>query len=478
VPRDASSRSPNPIELDGDQLRTLMTAVLDRVGAHVDSLPSQPAHDLDGCDALARSLAAPLPEHGRPLPEVLDLLFDRAVPKSFNTAGPGYLAYIPGGGIPTAALADFIACAVNRFVNVTEAAPALARIEQVTLRWLAGEMGMPAGAGGIFSSGGSLSNLSAIVAAREARLGGDFARGVIYFSEQTHACVAKGARIAGFAPSSLRALPVDRRLRLEPEALARAVAADRAAGRVPFLVVANAGTTNTGAIDPLPAVLEIARREGLWVHADAAYGGFFRLVEDGGRLLPGLGDCDSITLDPHKGLFLPYGTGTLLMRDPGALHAAFRSQASYLRDLAPDGEGLGFTDLSPELSRDFRGLRLWLPLQVHGLAAFRVQLAEKLALARRAWERLRAEPLFEMLDEPQLSIVAFTARPPRGDANAFGAEVLRRVNARRRVFLSGAVLDGRYVLRICVLSFRSHAEQVDLAVEALIEEARALAGGG
>ena len=336
-------------------------------------------------------------------------------------------------------------------------------------------MGYPASAGGIFTSGGSLSNFAAIVAAREAKLDEDFQDGVIYFSGQTHACVTKAARLAGFPRRALRSIPVDARLRMDSAALAAAIAADRAAGRRPFLVVANAGTTNTGAIDPLPAIAAIAREQGLWAHADAAYGGFFRLAPSGAAALAGIEQYDSMTLDPHKCMFLPYGTGVLLVRDPKALERAHATEASYLQDVAAAAGQTNFTDLSPELSRDFRGLRVWLPLVMHGVGAFRAELEEKLALTQAAAARLAAEPLFELIDDPQLSIVAFVARPPAGDPDRFGEEVLQRVNARRRVFLSSTRLDGRYVLRICVVSFRTHAERVDDAVTGLIEEARALA---
>jgi aromatic-L-amino-acid decarboxylase len=241
----------------------------------------------------------------------------------------------------------------------------------------------------------------------------------------------------------------------------------------PFCVVANAGTTNTGAVDPLPAICDLAARERLWVHADAAYGGFFRLVPGSDRLMPGLERCDSIALDPHKGFFLPYGSGALLVRDGDALRRAHEEDAAYLRDVAAEGAHVNFTDLSPELSRDFRGLRLWLPLQLHGLGAFRAQLTEKLALTVLAHERLAADPRFAILDAPQLSVLAFRLRDA---SDAVNAELLRRVNARRRVFLSSTVLGGRLVLRICVLHFRTHRARVEEALDALQEEAAALLG--
>jgi aromatic-L-amino-acid/L-tryptophan decarboxylase len=441
---------------------------------HVSSLDVQPAHDLGGTELLRASFREAVPEIGRPFDEILSRL-EAAIAKSYNTAGPGYLAYIPGGGVYASALADFIATATNRYVGVSGAAPALAQIEETAVSWLCTLMGLPAGSRGVLTSGGSLSTFSAIVTAREERLDEDFQDGVIYLSDETHHCVPKAARLAGFPRASLRTLPTDGRFRLVPEALEAAVREDRGRGRRPFLVVVNVGTTNTGAVDPLPETLAVARRHGLWVHADAAYGGFFRLAPEGPALLRGIEQCDSMTLDPHKGLFLPYGTGALLVRDGPALARAFRGTASYVQDVADEGS-LGFADLSPELSRDFRGLRLWLPLVLHGVAAFREQLAEKLALARWAYEVLRDDPRFEVLHEPQLSVVAFRLRAGEAEAERLSPELLRRVNARRRVFLSSTRIRGRYALRICVLSFRTHADRVRDAVLALREEAGALLG--
>ena len=449
-------------------------AVAQFVVDQVATLGEQPSFDLDGADAVRASFCEPVPQQGTSLEALLERLRP-AIAKTYNTAGPGYLAYVPGGGVYAAALAELVAAATNRYVGVSPPAPALAQIEETAGRWLCDLMGLPAGARGLLTSGGSLSNFSAIVTARHERLGDDAAGGVLYFSEETHYCVAKAARLAGFPRSALRALPVDERFRLRPDVLEASIAADRGAGLRPFLVVANAGTTNTGAVDPLEDVRRVARENGLWAprrcrlrrllpsrrgrRAAAAWPGGVRLV----------------TLDPHKGLFMPYGLGALLVRDGAALARAHRESAHYVQDVTDDGS-LGFADLSPELSRDFRGLRLWLPLQLHGLAPFREQLTEKLALARWAYEELRQDERFEVLDEPQLSVVAFRLRAPEYAAERLGPELLRRVNERRRVFLSSTRLRGRYALRICVLSFRTHEDRVRDAVTALREEARALLG--
>jgi len=463
-----------PLEPSAEELEVQTRAVADFVLSQLRGLAAQPSFDTEDAEAVQAAFDEPPPEQPTPLPALLARLAP-AIAKSYNTAGPGYLAYIPGGGVYAAALADFVACAVNRYVGVAQAAPALAQIEETATSWLGRLMGLPAGARGILTSGGSLSTLAAVVTARHARLGEDFQDGVLYFSEETHYCVPKAARLAGFPRRGLRALPTDSRLRLEPAALDAAIREDRAHGRRPFLVVANVGTTNTGAIDPLPQILAVARAHGLWVHADAAYGGFFRLAPGGEDLLRGIEACDSITLDPHKGLFLPYGLGALLVRDGDALASVHREGASYVQDVTRSG-ALGFADVSPELSRDFRGLRLWLPLMLHGLPAFREQLQEKLALARWAHAELASDGHFELLDEPQLSVVAFRLRAPAEAADRLGPELLERVNARRRVFLSSTRIHGRYALRICVLSFRTHEERVRDAVLALRQEARALLG--
>lgn len=462
----------HPLELSAEALGEALETTCAFVRGEIDTLAAQPSVDLAGAEDLARSFVEPLPDGPSPLSGILGRL-GPAVRKSFNTAGPGYLAFIPGGGIPSAAIADFIATSTNRYVGVRPPAPALAQIEETAIRWLADLMGYPASAGGILTSGGSLSTLSAIVAAREAKLPEDFSKGTIYLSSETHYCVPKAARVAGIRDARVRRIPIDARRRIDTGALARALDEDEAAGLQPFMVVANVGTTNTGAIDDIPRILEIGRARGMWVHADAAYGGFFRLAARGPALMPGLHDCDSITLDPHKGMFLPYGTGCLLVRDPATLQRAHSMDAEYLHDVRAQASP-NFSDLSPELSRDFRGLRIWLPLVLHGADAFREAIEEKLALARRAYEQLRADARFEILDEPQLSVIAFRLKGEGEAADRLNEELMRRVNARGRVFLSSTRLDGRYVIRICVLSFRTHEDRVQDAVDALREEATAV----
>ncbi|HTR78311.1 MAG TPA: aminotransferase class I/II-fold pyridoxal phosphate-dependent enzyme [Gemmatimonadaceae bacterium] len=456
------------LEPTGAEMRDRIERALSRVIAHIESLPDQPAAYAGGAVALARSLAEGMPEDGQSYDELLAILFDRAAPTSFNTAGPGYLAYIPGGGLFDSAVADLIGDTLNRYVGVWVAAPGLAQIEANVVHWLAEIVGYPAGAGGFLTSGGSLANFSAVVTARAARLPENFLAGTIYTSGQAHHSVQKAAMLAGFPTRSVRSVPTDAHFRVRVDAMERAIASDRKAGLAPFMIVGNAGTTNTGAVDDLGALADLAEREGLWLHVDAAYGGFFMLTERGRTVMRGIDRSHSVTLDPHKGMFLPYGTGSLLVRDTAALERAHALDADYLPS-APDApEAMDFSLLSPELTRPFRGLRVWLPVKLHGIGAFRRNLDEKLDLARWATDRLREIPGIEIVADPQLSVVAFRlARPGMGreQLNQLNRRLIDLINARQRVHLSGTLLDGRFVLRICVLSFRTHLDRVRDGIE-------------
>ena len=469
----------HPLEPSGEEMRSMVDRAMERIVAHIESLPEQPVSASVGGRELARSLAEPLPETGTTFDELLDLVFDRAVPCSFNTASPGYLAYIPSGGIFHSAVADLIADSVNRYVGVWLAAPGLAQLEINVVRWLCEMVGYPSDAGGVLLSGGSLANLTAVVTARRERLDEDFLRGTIYTSDQTHHSVLKAAVLAGFPARNVRAVPCDDRFRIRVDELERRIDEDRANGLQPFLIAGNAGTTNTGAVDDLRAVADVADRHRLWLHVDAAYGGFFALTERGRRALRGLERADSITLDPHKGLFLPYGTGSLLVRDVGALKRTHSVHADYMPAMQDGAELADFCEISPELSREFRGLRAWLPIKMHGIGVFRQSLDEKLDLAHWAAEELKTIPDLEIVAEPQLSLVVFRLRLAGAGADQLdrlNRDFIERINRRQRVMLTGTVLSGTFALRICVLSFRTHQERMSMALEDIRAAAAELAG--
>ena len=456
-----------PLEPSPEQMQAMLDKTAERVIEHIASLPSQPAaYDEYGDDARARvsALAESLPQQGAELDGLLDLLFREAVPLSYNTASPGYLAYIPGGGLFPSAVADLIANAVNRYVGVWIAAPGLAQLELNVVRWFCEIIGYPAGSGGILTSGGSLANFTAVVTARRERLPDDFRGGTIYTSDQTHHSVRKAAVLAGFPEDNVREIPTNEHYQIRLDVLRQRIAEDREAGQRPFMLVTSGGTTNTGAVDDLAGSADVAADEGLWLHVDAAYGGFFMLTERGRESMRGIERADSVALDPHKGLFLPYGNGSLLVRDPETLRRAHATFADYMPEMQQDTEFVDFCEISPELSRDFRGLRAWLPIKLFGIEAFRTSLDEKLDLAQWATDQLRGVPDMEILAEPQLSLTAFRWAPAGysdDDLNDLNRELLARVNARKNVYMTGTMLSGRYALRICVLSFRTHRDRME-----------------
>jgi aromatic-L-amino-acid decarboxylase len=456
------------LELSSEEMRRLVEQAMEYIVPHIESLPRQPAINIDEGRAVARSFVEPLPEQGQPFSELLELLFRRAVPTSFNTAGPGYLAYIPGGGIFHAAVAELIAAATNRYMGIWLAAPGLAQLEATVLRWFCDVVGYPSSAKGLLTTGGSLANFSAVVTARRERLPENFLAGTIYVSDQTHHSVQKAALLAGFPPDNVRSIPSDECFRIRVDLLEQRILEDRESERLPFMIVGNAGTTNTGAVDNLPALAEIAQRGRLWFHVDAAYGGCFLLTAHGKAVMKGIEHADSVTLDPHKGLFLPYGTGSLLVRDGPALKRAHGVSAVYLPSVEEDGDLVDFSQMSPELSREIRGLRVWLPFKMHGVAPFRRNLEEKLALTRWAAEELRKIPGIEIVAEPQLSVVAFRLVRPGLETSALNQlnrHVLQSANARKRVHLSGTTLNGDFVIRVCVLSFRTHLDRVRMCLD-------------
>jgi aromatic-L-amino-acid decarboxylase len=313
-----------------------------------------------------------------------------------------------------------------------------------------------------------MANFSAVLAARQRHLGDDLAGGTAYASDVVHHSMAKALYMAGLPPDGLREVPAGPDLRLPPEAVRARIRADREAGRRPFLLVATAGSTLTGSVDDLAALADVAREERVWLHVDAAYGGFFQLTARGRALLAGIERADSVTLDPHKSLFMPYGLGALVVRDGEALHRAHRSHGQRYSPRQDDGERYDFCEHSPELSRDLRGLRIWLPLKMHGVAPFRASLDEKLDLARRAAEAIAATPGLRLVSAPVLSVLTFGCDRPGlgGEAlDALNRRLVTAINARRRVFVSGVTLRGRFVARLCVLSFRTHGEAIDRAIE-------------
>ncbi len=467
-------KKPVDLELTPEAMIQMAEEAVRAVVDHIAVLPTAPRSNLGVSEEFLRSLREPSPETGTDFTSLLHFFMKTIVPISINTPHPAYIGYIPGGGLYPAAIADFLSAATNRFTGAWFAAPAAARLETNVLEWFAQWMGYPESSRGILTSGGSLANFSAVVTARKHLLGDDLGRGIIYASDQTHHCVMKVAGLAGIPESNIRLLAVDENYRAVPQLFEDAIKADLEKGLRPFLLVGNAGTTNTGAVDPLPDLAASAKKFDLWFHIDAAYGGFFNLCEKGRMKLSGIEMSDSLVLDPHKGLFIPYGSGSLLVRQGELLRRAHMMSADYLQDVeTPEGE-VSPADHSPELSRSYRGLRVWLPLKLFGVKAFRENLEEKLALAEWLYQRFREEPGFECLAAPDLSVVPFRFRPKSGDINEFNRRLLENIVKSQMLFLSSTLLKGQFVLRACILSFRTHQAEVEEAFEIIASKAKKL----
>jgi len=465
------------LEFSPQQMHALGKAVLDRAIAHLATIQEQPVRgDVDAAE-LCRALRERAPEQGQTLDPLLDSLFEEWIPRSFNTASPGYLAFIPSGGVFPAALADLIANTVNRYTGVWLAAPALVQLEANVLDWLRDWMQFPPSTRGVFTTGGSMANCTAIVCARERQLGHDIRPGVLYTSDQVHHSVLKSARLAGVMPDRVRSIPVDAQFRMRMDVLRETIRRDRDSGLKPFLVVSSAGTTNTGAVDPLVEVGDVCRAENLWHHIDGAYGAFFHLCPELRPLLAGLPEADSLTLDPHKGMFLPYGTGALLVADGEVLRRAHSVTASYMPANQEDAQLYDPHQFGPDLSRGYPGLRVWLSVKLFGAARYRSAIAEKRALALEAAARIGALEHVVIDAEPQLSLFAFHLEWPGStleQQNAATRDLMERVTRRGKVMITGCEAGGRVLARVCVLSFRTRRDRMEIAVQHIAEESRSI----
>jgi glutamate/tyrosine decarboxylase-like PLP-dependent enzyme len=463
-----------------EQRRRLLQEAGGYAEGFLQRLGAQPAYVPDpGLDGFARF---PLTEEPAELGALLDFYGREVDTTGILPASGGQLGYIPGAGLFPSALGDFLAGISNRYSGVAFAGPGAARMEGALLRWMADLVGYPEEAAGDLTSGGSTATLSAVVTARDAHgiTADRVAESCIYLTAQAHHCIGKALHVAGLGAAQRRIVPMDDRFRMDAAQLENLVADDRRRGLRPWLLIASAGTTDAGAVDPIEQIADVAKRHGLWFHADAAYGGFFLLCEEGREAIRGLQRAHSIVMDPHKGLGVPYGTGAVLVRDGKLLARSNAYYADYMQDAkglepAPDTP-YSPADYSLELTRPFRGPRLWFPLKLFGLAPFRAALAEKIWLARYFHQRLQAMDGFEPGPFPDLSVVTFRYRPQRGDADEFNQRLLRAVHEDGRVFITSTRLDGAFTLRLAVLNFRTHLEHIQYLLELLERSASELAG--
>lgn len=395
--------------------------------------------------------------------EALQLYRKEVAENGINAASGKHLGYIPGGGIFISAIADFIAALTNPFAGEYFASPGAATIENEVVSLLKSIFSFPENSIGVLSSGGSISTLIAFTAARDKhRIKNEkISKSVVYLSAHTHHSTHKALRIIGLEDIVIRTVPLDSLRRMNVSDFSAQVESDIADGLHPFLTVATAGATDTGSVDPLEQIADIAQKNGIWLHVDAAYGGFFILTSKR-DLFNGIERADSIVADPHKGLFIPYGIGAVLIKDKAAVMHSHHYSANYMQDAANEELVRSSSNLSPELTKHFRGLRVWLPLKIHGIEPFVACLEEKLILIRYFRNELHKLG-FVLGPEPDLSVSYFRF-PFKSNSDERNKRLMEAIHDDGDVFLSSSVIDGNYVIRMAILSFRTKKETIDTAV--------------
>jgi aromatic-L-amino-acid decarboxylase len=456
------------LEMSSDEMRALGHAVVESIIRHYETLPQRPVVNWKGRDEMERALGGPPPEEGMGLDELLDEFEERVAPHMSHLDHPRMFGFIPSAGTFVGAMGDALAAGYNIYAGTWIEGAAAQQLELTVVDWFRRWLGMPETAGGTLVSGGSVANLTALILAREERLGETREDGVIYTSELAHSSVDRAARILGFRPDQVRKLRTDDAYRLDVAALRDAVLRDASRGRLPFCVVANAGDTTTGSVDPLAEIAELCEDRGLWMHIDAAYGGFAVLDPRGRASLDGIERADSVTLDPHKWLYTPYEAGCIVVRDFQHLYDAFHILPAYLVDVAGGPRNVNMCDHGITLSRGCRALKIWMAVKHFGLARYRAVISRTMDLARYAQELLEANPSIEVVSPAVLGIVTFRYIPsPSSDD-----ETIERVNQeiRRRVWEGGEAMitssrvRGRYVLRIAVVNHNARRSDVEATV--------------
>lgn len=410
----------------------------------------------------------PFNANGYPIEEILNLFENAVNNNGIQPASGAHIGYIPGGGIPAAAYGDFIAAMTNKYSGIYFANPGAINIENHILNWFAKLFGFDLKRyGGNLTTGGSIANLISIVAARDKHniKGANYEKTVIYGSAQMHHCIHKAIRISGLSECIYREIPLEKNFHLNIEALEKQLIKDTKNGLTPFLIICSAGTTDTGVVDDLNTIGDLANQHKCWFHVDAAYGGFFHLLKEYKDKFKGIEKADSLVIDPHKGMFLPYGSGAVLVKDRADLLKTNYYLANYMKDAYSGHEHLSPADLSPELSRNFRGLRIWLPLLFHGTQIFKDALKEKLLLTKYIYNEFEKMEFIEVGPSPELTVFTFRFICKNKDTSSLNQQILEQIHKDGRIFISSTKIEKEVWLRVAILSFRTHLKEIDLLIE-------------
>ncbi len=458
------------LRMPPDLMRELAAYVTEILVERSRRLPDEPAWDGEFQQELTARLMEEPPESGRPPREVIDRAVRDVLSTTMRHDHPKAFGFVPSAPTWPGVLADYLVTGFNVNAATWLSASGPSQLEAVVIDWFRRWLGYPETAGGVLTSGGSAAALDAFVAARDAA--GHPARGTVYMSDQSHSAQKRAARVIGIRPDRVRVLPTDADFRLSVDALASAVEADRDAGCTPVAVCADAGSTSTGTVDPLDAIADYCEAHGIWLHVDAAYGGFAAVTEPGARLLRGIERADSIGLDPHKWFFQPYDTGCLLVRDATALERAFAIHHDVLQDSVWGANHPNQADRGLQLSRRDRALKIWMSVQIFGMAAFRAAVRQGIERAERAARYVAESPVLELMTPASLGILCFRVNPGEGagderEIHRLNRQVLARVFWEDRAFLSSTLLHRRFALRMCVINHTTTWDDVRETLETI-----------
>nr|WP_316653026.1 aminotransferase class V-fold PLP-dependent enzyme [uncultured Gellertiella sp.] len=474
APRAAEAR----LSFSEPQMRRVMERVGGMIVDHFTGLKDRPVTTPSTLPSLQAGLAEPLPQEPVPIDTLLDQVQSFVLDQMTHQDHPRNFAFVPGPSNFVGAMADALASACNIFCGAWIGPSGSAQIEITVIEWLRQLFEFPETAGGLFVSGGSMANMTCLAVARHEMLANNPFNATVYFSDQTHSSVAKGLKILGFQQYQLRKIGSDSRGRLKMEALVQKIASDRQQGLVPFCIVANAGTTNAGAVDPLHEIADLAAAEGLWMHVDGAYGGSAALSASGRIALDGMNRADSLSIDPHKWMFQPYEIGCALVRNRAHLKDTFRVSAEYLKIMEESAEQPNFSDYGVQLTRGFRALKLWMSLKAFGIPAFREAIEHGIGLAVETEARLRRNPAWEIVTPACLGVVTFRYRVENmseADLDSLNARISSELIMGGYAMLSPTVMAGRLVLRMCTINPRTTVDDIHGTVKAMEGIAGALA---
>ena len=444
-----------------EQRALILNRAIEYSNEFLNELVNKPGFGNGGFQKLS---SLKIEEQAKPIDELLNVLKTEVDVAGIGSASGRHLGFIPGGGLWASALADYLSDITNKYAGISFSGPGAVKIESQVIKWMAGIVGYPVKAYGNLTSGGSIANLIAIKAARDFHSinSTNVRKSAIYFSEQTHHSVAKALNITGLHEAVLRKIPVTKNFKIDVKKLEEQLLNDVESGLKPFLIIGSAGTTDTGAIDPLDKLADISQKFDTWFHVDAAYGGFFMMLDEIKNKLNGIERSDSVVLDAHKTLFLPFGSGTVLLKDGNVLLSSNSSKASYLVDTEDDANDINPSDTGIELTRPNRGMRIWLPLQLHGLAPFRASLEEKLVLTDYFYKKIR-EAGFDTGPYPDLTVTIF--RYPEDESNVINQQLVDAIHNDGRVFLSSTIIKEKLWLRCAIVSHRTHIGEIDLTLQ-------------